>query len=233
MHPPIVFISGLLCDQTMWKSQQAYFSKGYITTTFAFPEMDSLELMAKRVIAQLHEPCIIIAHSMGARVALEIVRNAPNLVKKIALLDFGIHPVNPTEPEKRYALIQATEQHGMTYLIDHWLKPMIYENNRDQPSLFDPMKEMVLNQTLSSFKLQIHALLTRPAVENVFRSIQIPLYLGVGRQDQWSTLEQHQKMCELNPNARLDIYENSGHMSPVEAADQVNASLEHWLEQDK
>ncbi|HEE6439033.1 TPA: alpha/beta hydrolase [Acinetobacter baumannii] len=233
MHPPIIFLSGLLCDQTMWKSQQAFFSKDYSTTAFAFPEMDSLEMMAKKVIAQLQEPSIIIGHSMGARVALEVMRQAPDLVKKIALLDFGIHPVKAAEPENRYALIQSTEQHGMDYLIDHWLKPMVYENNRDHPQLFNPMKEMVLNQTLSSFKQQIHALLTRPAVEQVFRSIQIPLYLGVGRQDQWSTLEQHQQMCELNPNAQLDIYESSGHMSPVEAADQVNASLKHWLEQDE
>ncbi|MEI5531888.1 alpha/beta hydrolase, partial [Acinetobacter baumannii] len=68
-----------------------------------------------------------------------------------------------------------------------------------------------------------------PQAENIFSSIQVPLYIGVGRQDQWSTLEQHQKICELNSLAKLHTYECSGHMSPVEAAHQVNISLLKWL----
>lgn len=231
MNPPIFFLSGLLCDQSMWQAQQHAFSSAHPVTVFAFPDIGSLESMAQKVIDQLEVPTIIVGHSMGARVALEVYRRAPERVAQLALLDFGIHALKEQETEKRYALIRSVEQNGMSFLIEHWLKPMVYTKNQDNPTLFEPMKNMVLGQSLDSFKQQIQALLNRPEVEQVFRSIQVPLYLGVGRQDQWSTLQQHQAMCALNPNAQLHIYEDSGHMSPVEAAEQVNTSLKQWLEQ--
>ncbi|CAM4114538.1 alpha/beta fold hydrolase [Acinetobacter pragensis] len=232
MPTPIIFLSGLLCDHSIWRAQQDFFSEQYDVSVFCFPDINCMEQMAKRVIHQLHAPSVIIGHSMGACVALEIIRQAPELVSKIALLDFGIHPQKALEAEKRYALLRAAEQHGMVYLVEHWLKPMIYEGNRSNPQMFEPMKQMLLQQTAGSFEQQIQALLNRPNAEQVFRRIDVPLYLGVGRNDQWSTLEQHESMCVLNPAAELHIYEHCGHMSPIEAADQVNITLQHWLERN-
>ncbi|MFV5475246.1 alpha/beta fold hydrolase [Acinetobacter baumannii] len=229
MKKKLIFLSGLLCDATIWQKQIDFFSAEYDVSAFEFSHLDNLKEMAAMVIKQLDSPSIVVGHSMGARVALEVFRAAPELVSKLALLDFGIHPKKPGEAEKRYALIEETRQQGMQYLIKHWLESMVYEPNIHQSSIFEPMKAMVLSKDIESFKAQINALLNRPNVEALFKDINIPLYLGVGRQDQWSTLAQHQEMKECNPSASLFVYENSGHMSPLEAADQVNQSLKQWL----
>lgn len=230
MSTPLIFLSGLLCDQSIWRAQSDYFSEHYAVSVFSFANINSIDHMAQQVIQHLNTPSIIIGHSMGARVALEVIRQAPELVCKIALLDFGIHPVKEFEAEKRYALTQAAKDQGMEYLIDAWLKPMIHEPNIENAAIFEPMKTMVLQQNASSFALQVDALLNRPEAEAIFKSIQVPLYLGVGREDRWSTLQQHVQMCQLNPAAQLHIYEQCGHMSPVEAENQVNQSLKRWLE---
>ncbi|QIC67878.1 alpha/beta fold hydrolase [Acinetobacter schindleri] len=229
MKTKIVFLSGLLCDHTVWQKQIEYFSPQYCVETFEFSHLSSIQDMAKKVISNLHDRSIIVGHSMGARVALEVFRLAPQLVSKIALIDFGIHAVKTGETEKRFELIDAVRRHGMQYLIPHWLEPMVYLPNIAQIDIFSPMQKMVLGQTIESFEAQINALLTRPEVVDVFKCIRIPLYLGVGRQDHWSTLAQHEAMLEINPNADLHIYENSGHMSPLEAADQINTSLDKWI----
>lgn len=230
MSTPLIFLSGLLCNQTIWRAQSAYFSEHYAVSVFSFANTNSIEQMAQQVIRHLNTPSIIVGHSMGARVALEVIRQAPELVCKIALLDFGIHPQKEFEAEKRYALTRAAKDQGMEYLIDTWLKPMLHEANIENNTIFEPLKTMILQQNGSSFAMQIEALLNRPEAESIFKNIQVPLYLGVGREDRWSTLQQHVQMSQLNPAAQLHIYEQCGHMSPVEAADQVNLSLKHWLE---
>lgn len=229
MKNEIVFLPGLLCDSTVWQKQIEYFTPDYNVETFEFSHFSSIQDMAKKVISDLTKPVILVGHSMGARVALEVFRLAPQLVSKIALIDFGIHSVKQGEAEKRFELIKAVRIHGMQYLIHHWLEPMVYPPNISQTDIFSSMKKMVLGQAIDSFEAQINALLTRPEVVDVFKSIHIPLYLGVGRQDQWSTLAQHEAMLEINPNAQLNIYENSGHMSPLEAAEQINISLKKWI----
>lgn len=229
MKNKIIFLSGLLCDTTIWQKQITYFASDYEIEAFEFSHFTNIQDMAKKVISSLTEPVTVIGHSMGARVALEVFRFAPQLVSKIALIDFGIHNIKPGEADKRFELIHAVGVHGMQYLIHNWLEPMVYPPNISKTDIFSPMKKMVLGQTIDSFEAQINALLTRPDVIDVFKNIHIPLYLGVGRQDQWSTLVQHQNMLELNSNAQLNIYENSGHMTPLEAAEQFNTSLEKWM----
>ncbi len=233
MKNKIFFLSGLLCDSTVWQKQIEYFTPDYNVETFEFSHFSNIQDMAKKVISDLNEPTIIVGHSMGARVALEVFRLAPQLVSKIALIDFGIHSIKPGEAEKRFELIKAVRVYGMQYLIPHWLEPMVYSPNISQMDIFSPMEKMVLGQSIESFEAQINALLTRPDVVDVFKSIHIPLYLGVGRQDQWSTLVQHEAMLELNPNAQLNIYENCGHMSPLEATEQINISLEKWIKSNE
>lgn len=229
MKNKIIFLSGLLCDTTIWQKQITYFASDYEIEAFEFSHFTNIQDMAKKVISSLTEPVTVIGHSMGARVALEVFRFAPQLVSKIALIDFGIHNIKPGEADKRFELIHAVRVRGMQYLIHNWLEPMVYPPNISKTDIFSPMKKMVLGQTIDSFEAQINALLTRPDVIDVFKNIHIPLYLGVGRQDQWSTLVQHQNMLELNSNAQLNIYENSGHMTPLEAAEQFNTSLEKWM----
>lgn len=225
----IYFLSGLLCDETIWNAQLQSLPSSFIPHVFSFPDFNSITDMAEYVLPYLQEGSIIVGHSMGARVAIELYRLSSHNISAIALLDFGIHEKKIGETEKRLNLLNAVDKYGMSYLIEHWLKPMVYEKNINNDQLFKPMQKMVLKQSANSFKNQIYALLNRPQAENIFSSIQVPLYIGVGREDQWSTLEQHQKICELNSLAKLHTYECSGHMSPVEAAHQVNISLIKWL----
>jgi pimeloyl-ACP methyl ester carboxylesterase len=53
--------------------------------------------------------------------------------------------------------------------------------------------------------------------------------VGVGRQDAWSPLAQHEAIAAAIPHARLVVFENSGHMAPIEAPEAVTAALREWL----
>jgi pimeloyl-ACP methyl ester carboxylesterase len=91
------------------------------------------------------------------------------------------------------------------------------------------MRTMCIEAGLATYERQMEALLARPDGTKALGLVRVPTLLGVGRQDEWSPLAQHEEIAARLPDARLVVFEDSGHMAPVEAADQVNRALRQWL----
>lgn len=107
--PPIVFIHGALCQHDDWRHQTGFFANGY--RVFApdlrghgrsreQPGPISVERFAADVLAMLsaagtNEPAVLVGHSMGCRVLLQIWANAPDRVAALVFVD-GAYLV--TEP---------------------------------------------------------------------------------------------------------------------------------------
>src|SRR5689334_19781281 len=99
---PLLLLPGLMCDKRIWAPQLAAFP-GAISA--AYGGADSLPEMARRALAMAPERFSLVGHSMGGRVALEVFRQAPERVERIAIFSTGVHGVRPGEPEKRHALL--------------------------------------------------------------------------------------------------------------------------------
>ena len=99
----------LLCDATVWQHQAAALSPHFDVESIDFQGWDSLTKMAEHVLSRDPEEreFILAGHSMGARVALEVYRLAPQRVEKLILLDTGTHPLREGETEQRMALLDA------------------------------------------------------------------------------------------------------------------------------
>jgi pimeloyl-ACP methyl ester carboxylesterase len=166
---------------------------------------------------------------MGARVALEIMRVAPQHVERLALLDTGIHTVQPGETEKRMRLVDLARTHGMEALCEAWLPPMVHPDRVKDDAFMQPLRQMVTRYTPERFAGQIAALLSRPDPAPVLPTISCATLVGVGRQDAWSPPVQHAPIAAAIPNSRLVIFENAGHFAPCEAPDQVTAAMRDWL----
>ena len=91
------------------------------------------------------------------------------------------------------------------------------------------LREMVRRMTPQIHEWQIKALVERPETDSAIEAIACPVLIGVGRQDQWSPVEQHEEMAARIPGARLVVFEDSGHMSPAEAPGQVSDALVDFL----
>jgi len=51
----------------------------------------------------------------------------------------------------------------------------------------------------------------------------------VGRQDEWSTVAQHEDIAKLIPNCKLVVIEDSGHFTPVEQPEALTAILRDMM----
>ncbi|HEX3366018.1 alpha/beta hydrolase [Phenylobacterium sp.] len=227
--PSLYLLSGLLCDESVWTRQTAALSNEYDIRIPDLRGFDDITDMATSILAEGVDRFSLVGHSMGARVALEIMRLAPERVERLALLDTGVHPRGAGEAERRQVLVDLADREGMSALADQWLPPMVYAEGARTAALMPGLKAMVERMTPAIHARQIKALLNRPAAADGLSAIRCPVLIGVGEKDAWSPPAQHQAMAARIPQACLVIFPGSGHMAPMEAPDAVTAALKAWL----
>lgn len=225
----VLALPGLLCDAYVWQQQATALAD---IADFLIPEFDredSLEAMARTALDLCDGKISVIGHSMGGRAAMALWRLAPDRVERLALLDTGAQPRRDGEEVGRMKLVALAREQGMAALADAWLPPMVHPNRTADDGLLQPLREMVQRKTPEIFANQQNALLNRPDAMPALASITVPTLVGVGREDLWSPVAQHEEMVAAIPGAKLVIFEESGHMSTVENAPAVTAALRDWL----
>ena len=228
-RPTILLLPGLLCDASIWTAQIEALRPHAHVLVADFSQHDSLEAMARSALAMVEGPIIAIGHSMGARVAMDMVHLAPERIQKLALIDTGIDSRREGEEAKRQVLVDLAFAEGMGALADRWLPPMVHVDRVEDMTLLSPLKEMVMRATPEQHQRQIQALLNRPNLVPRLTDVTCPTLVMVGRQDRWSPLAQHEEMAAGIPNAELVIIEDSGHMTLLEQPEQVSSALLRWL----
>jgi len=221
-------LPGLLCDSRMFGAQLAALP-GAICMDGFYGGADRIEAMADHALARLPAKVSLLGHSMGARVALEIVRRAPGRVERLILADTGIHPVRPGEREKRYALRDLGRERGMAALVDAWLPPMMAPVRRADPALFAPLRSMAIDAGIAIYEAQIEALLHRPLVDDLLPAIACPTLAIVGAEDLWSPPAQHEDIRRRIPGADLRVVSDAGHMAPAENPHEFTSQIREWI----
>ena len=238
---PLVMLPGLMCDEAVWIHQRRGLAALADTYVPQYHDVDTITAMAAKVLAEApFEDFSLAGHSMGGRVALEIMRLAPQRVRRLALLDTGYEALDPGAPgqdeqARRLALLGYARQHGMREMGKSiWAPGMVHPNHLQSP-LFEEILDMIARRSPDEFEAQIKALLGRPDATPVLQSLACPTFIICGRQDDWSPLSRHEVMCSLVPApvASLHVIEDSGHMSTMEQPDAVTAVLTQWLSRSR
>ena len=233
-RPTLLLLPGLLCDEAVWAAQCADLAGIADCRVPAYRTLASIEAMAEHVLATAPSATFAMAgHSMGGRVALEVVRRAPERVLRLALLDTGAQALAAGEAgEKeragRYQLLSRARAEGMRAMGVQWARGMVRPERIGEP-VFETILQMIARNTPGMFESQIRALLARPDATALLPLIRCPVLLLCGRDDVWSPLARHEEMHSAIPGSRLDVIEMSGHMTTMEQPNAVSLALAAWL----
>jgi pimeloyl-ACP methyl ester carboxylesterase len=228
---PVLLLPGLICDARIWAPQVAGLCARHVVAAIeGYREADSLGAMAEHVLAMAPARFALVGHSMGGRVALEVVRRAPERVVGLGLISTGVHLPRANEAEGRFALLARGVEEGMDALVDAWLPPMVWEPNRLKPGLMEGLWRMCGDAGIDMFERQIRALLARPEVESLLPAIRCPVLVATGAHDEWAPPAQHEAIAAAIPGAVLRIVADAGHMVPAEQPDAMTQVLASWLE---
>jgi len=229
MKQSVALLSGLLCDETFWTDIPERLSSVAETQVVSFRGFSSIPAMAQHVLEIAPEHFAVAGHSMGGRVALEIMRAAPERVTGLALLNTGVHAVRDGEPQSRGHLLRVAFEHGMPALAAEWLPPMMGSDAARAAQLMPRLSAMIQRFTAETYAGQVSAMLNRPEVLSVLPTISVPTLLLSGSDDTWSPISQQQSIRRRIPHATLFEILGAGHMAPLERPDSVAIALREWL----
>lgn len=234
--PTLLLLPGLLCDAAVWEGQCADLAGVADCRVPMYRTLDTIEAMAEHVLATAPSATFAMAgHSMGGRVALEVIRRAPERVLRLALLDTGFQAlaagdVGHKERAGRYQLLSRARAEGMRAMGEQWARGMVRPERIGDP-VFEAILQMIARNTPDMFESQIRALLARPDATALLPLIRCPVLLLCGRDDLWSPLVRHEEMQSAISGSRLEVIEMSGHMTTMEQPRAVSRALAEWLVQ--
>jgi pimeloyl-ACP methyl ester carboxylesterase len=236
MTPPssVLLLPGLLCDDAVWADVVPLLD-GAAVTMVSYGALDSIQAMARHALTLAPDgPLTVVGHSMGGRVALEILRSAPQRVQRLCLMDTGIDPLplgsaGEAERAQRLALLALARRDGMRAMGREWARGMVHPQRLSSP-LFVDILDMIERKTPQILEAQITALLQRPDARPLLPCISCPTTILCGREDTWSPLARHVEMRALMRGSTLVVVEHCGHMSTMERPAAVAAALRTLLQ---
>ena len=223
----VILVPGLLCDEFVWRPLLDELKGQALVADLS--TQDSIGAMADDSLSMASGPLHVAGHSMGARVAMEMARLTPGRIKRLALLDTGIHPLKDGELEQRRAVVRLAYDKGMSALADEWLPGMVHAPNREDDGLMEGLRDMVVSKSPELHERQINALVTRPDASAYIGDIAAETLVMVGAEDAWSPPGQHEAIRDAMPNAALEIVPGAGHFAPVERPETVTPRLAEFL----
>lgn len=224
----LYLLPGLLCDEAVWAEQEKALAPFAEVRIPVFRGFDSLRAMAESVLAGAPASFSVAGHSMGGRVALELMALAGNRIEKFAVMDTGVHPVSEGEPAKRQKLLDLLDEGGLLAVAREWAPPMLHPEHRANVDLMQALTAMILRNKVEDFRGQVRALLGRRDQGPILDGIRQHVLLVCGREDAWSPVSQHEEMRARLRSAELAVVEKAGHMVTLEAPAEVNRILLNW-----
>ncbi len=234
----LMLLPGLMCDAAVWTPLLPALQAHAQCHVVAYGLRNSLTTMAEQVLIEAPtERFALAGHSMGGRVAMEVMRLAPQRVERLALMDTGTHTLAAGEAGEReragrMTLLAQARTQGMRAMGQNWAKGMVHPSRLNTP-VFEDILQMLGRSNPAQFEAQINALLTRRDAAPQLPTLPCPTLILCGREDSWSGPAQHEAMysaiSHLGKQATLRIIEDCGHMCTMEQPQAVGEVLVAWL----
>lgn len=231
----LVLVPGLVCDAEVWRGQSIALQDQHDLLIPEHRLADSLGGMAEQILAAAPPRFALAGHSMGGRVALEILARAPQRISRIALLDTGFEALATGESGEReragrLRLRDLGRREGMLALGKDWSQGMVHPSRLGDEQLMNAIHGMIARAPLAQFEAQTEALLNRPDRTALLGEIRVPTLVLCGREDAWSPLARHEEMARRIAGARLVAVPECGHMCTMERPAAVSDALRAWMQ---
>ena len=246
--PTLVLIHGFLSSSFSFRRLIPLLTKEYTVLAIDLPPFGksekskkfvySYENMAKVVISLLEKlginRTVLIGHSMGGQISLNISNQKPELVEKVVLLCSSGYLKRMSR-----SVIYSSRIPYFYIWLKYWLSRqgpiqnllnVVYDH-----SLID--EEMIAGYTEPFYDDQIFVALTRmirdregDLAAEILRKIETPSLLIWGEEDKVVPLEVGKRLHRDLPNSRLITYKKTGHLLPEEKPQDVFDNILDFLQ---
>jgi 3-oxoadipate enol-lactonase len=243
---PILFIHGFPFDSAMWRHQVAALSRwervvpdlwgAGLVNIPASAGPYSIADQATRLVSTLDDlhvdEVVVCGQSMGGYIAFELLRAFPTRVRAAILCSTKATADTPEAQHGRDTMAAKAEREGpgaiAAALVPKLLARVTLER---QPAVVREVTTMIERQPVYGMVVTLRALRDRPDSTPLLAQIRIPVLVVAGDDDQIAPAAGMEEMARAIPGAQFTVIPGSGHLSPLEQPQAVNAALNAFLVQ--
>ena len=230
MTPNLLFLPGLLEDAEVFRPLIDGLAPQVSSSVADLTRSNTIAAMARDALAQAPAGKFSLAgHSMGGYVALEVMRQAPDRVERLALVCTHARPDSPESTENRRRLIALAER-DFPAVIATLMQKLVTPDHLKDAELTGTISEMALGVGKEGFRRQQEAIIGRRDSRPHLKGIACPTLVLAGRDDQLMPVELLQELADGIKGARLTIVEDCGHVATLEQPARVQDAFLEWLE---
>ena len=228
MSDPLILLPGMMCDARLFAPLIE--SLPVAASVAPIHESDTMQDLARRVLDAAPERFALAGLSMGGIVAMEALRQAPDRVARLALMDTNPLAEAPEVRARRETQMQAVRAGRLETVMREEMKPHYLAEGPDRHGILDLCMDMALALGPDAFVRQSRALRDRPDQTETLRGFDGPALVLCGREDRLCPPARHELMHGLMPQSELVVIDGAGHLPALERPRQTAAALRRWLE---
>lgn len=226
---PTVLIPGLLASPRLYAEQIPELWRLGPVTVASHTRDDSMGAIARRILESAPPLFALAGLSMGGYVCFEILRQAPQRIARLVLLDTSARPDAPEQSGGRRAQIEMARTGRLGEVADMLFPRLVHARRWGDESLRRIWRAMVQEVGAEGFINQQTAIMGRPDSRPGLGAIRCPTLVIVGDGDVLTPPERAEEIVKGIPGARLNLIRDSGHLSTLEQPGAVTRSIMQFL----
>jgi pimeloyl-ACP methyl ester carboxylesterase len=227
---PTVLVPGLNCSARLYAEQiPALWSFGPVTVADHTRD-DTMAAIARRILSAAPACFALAGLSMGGYICLEIMRQAPQRVAKLALLDTGARSETPERTAARKPLLELARSGRFAEILDLQFPLLVHRSRHDDEVLKGRVRAMHEETGAQAYLRQQQAIMSRPDLRPGLSAVACPTLVVVGDTDELTPPALSREIANAIKGSRLVIIPECGHLSTLERPAAVNAALVEWLD---
>jgi len=227
---PVVLIPGLLLSARLYAQQiEVLWPQGAVILA-SHTRDDSMAALARRILAEAPPRFALVGLSMGGYISFEILRQAPERVARVALLDTMARPDTPEVSAARRVQMELATRAPFADVVSGLIPRLVHYSRQGDADLTGLILRMGEEVGVAGYLKQQTANIARSDSRPTLKGIRCPTLVLVGDSDQLTPPERAAEIAEGIPDAELVVVPECGHLSTLERPAAVNHALRAWLE---
>jgi pimeloyl-ACP methyl ester carboxylesterase len=227
---PIVLIPGLLASARTYAEQIPQLWRAGAVMVADHTRDDSMSAIAQRILAAAPARFALAGLSMGGYIAFEMLRQAPERIAKLALLDTSARADAAEQTAMRRAQMTLASQGRLAEVVEQQFPRLVHRTRRADAALREVLSLMAQEVGAPAFIRQQTAVLGRGDSRPTLGSIRCPTLVLVGDGDELTPPERAAEIAAGVAGAHLVTVPQCGHMSALEQPQEVTRALLAWLQ---